>query len=93
MEDAIVYETSCNITCETLELPDDAILILTSPFTIACFLEILTFKESYRVIAIGKTTAKALPEQVAYVMPETPNVDSCVALAKKIFSTAHHEVL
>ncbi len=84
MDDVVVYETSCNQSCKDIELPDDAILIFTSPFTIECFLEFYEFKEAYQVIAIGKTTAKALPLEVQYLMPDTPNVDSCVSLAKDI---------
>ena len=84
MDDVIVYETSCNQICQDIELPEDAILIFTSPFTIACFLEFYEFKAYHRVIAIGKTTAKALPESVKYVMPQTPNVDACVTLGKTL---------
>ncbi|MEN8146928.1 MAG: uroporphyrinogen-III synthase [Campylobacterota bacterium] len=82
MDDVIVYETSCNQACQDIELPDDAVLIFTSPFTIECFLELYEFRASHRVVAIGTTTAKALPERVDFVMPKTPNVDACVALAK-----------
>jgi len=84
MDDVIVYETSCNQVCKDIKLPDDAILIFTSPFTIECFLELYTFKVSYQVVAIGTTTAKALPAEVKYVMPDTPNVEACVALAKQL---------
>lgn len=84
MDDVIVYETSCNRACQDIELPDDAVLIFTSPFTIECFLEIYEFKASYQVIVIGTTTAKALPKDVKYSMPDTPNVDACVALAKQL---------
>ena len=84
MDDVIVYETSCNQSCKDIELPEDAILIFTSPFTIQCFVELYAFRSSYQVIAIGTTTAKALPEEVVYVMPDTPNVDACVALAKQL---------
>jgi len=84
IDDAVVYETSCNEACRETKLPDDAIVIFTSPFTIACFLKFHIFKSSYQVIAIGRTTASALPEGVTYVMPETPNVDACVSLAKEM---------
>ncbi|MDA3946153.1 MAG: uroporphyrinogen-III synthase [Helicobacteraceae bacterium] len=84
IDDVIVYETSCNRACSDIKLPDDAILIFTSPFTIECFLELYEFKRSYQVVVIGTTTAKALPEGVLYLMPETPNVEACVALAKRL---------
>jgi len=84
IDDVVVYETSCNEKCSETVLPEDAILIFTSPFTIACFMRFYQFKNSYRVIAIGKTTASALPESVNYVMPDTPNVDACVSLAMEL---------
>ena len=84
MDDVIVYETSCNENCSQTQLPEDAILIFTSPFTIECFMKFYKFKNSYRVIAIGKTTASSLPKTVNYVMPDTPNVDACVSLAVKL---------
>ncbi|MCJ7766200.1 MAG: uroporphyrinogen-III synthase [Thiovulaceae bacterium] len=84
MDDLIVYETSCNRACQEIELPDDAILIFTSPFTIACFLELFELKTSYRVVVIGKTTAKALPLNTKYSMPDQATVDASVLLAKKL---------
>ena len=84
IDDAIVYETSCNESCSKTQLPEDAILIFTSPFTIECFMKFYQFKNSYCVIVIGKTTASALAKTVNYKMPNTPNVDACVSLAKKI---------
>ena len=83
IDDVVVYETSCNDACQNIDLPDDATLIFTSPFTIECFLKFYTFKSSYKVVAIGKTTARALPKEVDYVMPTTPNVDACVTSAKQ----------
>lgn len=84
MDDVTVYETSCNEQCRDTVLPDDAVLIFTSPFTIACFLELYRFKNSYRVVVIGATTAKALPDGVSYRMPDTPSIDACVGLAKQL---------
>lgn len=87
MDDAIVYETSCNQACQDIELPDNAVLIFTSPFTIECFLELYEFNTHYQVVAIGTTTAKALPKDVVYVMPDRPNVDACVKLAITLCNT------
>jgi len=84
IDDVVVYETSCNASCSDHDLKDEAVLIFTSPFTIECFLEFYTFKKSYKIVAIGKTTAKALPKEVTYLMPDTPNVDACVTLAKRL---------
>ncbi len=84
MDDVIVYETSCNNSCGDIVLPDNAILIFTSPFTIACFSELFSFQTGFRVVVIGATTAKALPKGVKFVMPDIPNVDGCVAIAKQL---------
>ncbi len=84
MDDVIVYETSCNNACRDIVLPDNAVLIFTSPFTIACFLELFSFQPGFRVVVIGTTTAKALPPEVKFLMPDTPSVDACVRLAKQL---------
>lgn len=84
MDDVVLYETLCNHACQEIQLPDNATLIFTSPFTIACFLELWSFKESYKVVVIGKTTAKALPAGVKYVMPDEPSVEASVLMAQKL---------
>ena len=84
LEDAIVYKTSCNAEAGNIDLEDNAVLIFTSPFTIDCFLQFYEFKSTHKVVAIGKTTNAALPKSVKAVMPETPSVDNCVALAKQL---------
>jgi len=84
MDALIVYETTCNPACQNIELPDDATLIFTSPFTVACFLEFFELKTSHKVVVIGKTTAKALPRQIKYCMPDEATVDAAVLLAQKL---------
>ncbi len=84
MDDAIVYETSCNEECQNMGLPDNATLIFTSPSSVACFLEFFELKTSYKVVVIGKTTAKALPQQTKYCMPDEATVDAAVLLAQKL---------
>ena len=84
MDEAIVYKTSCNDEAATLTLEDNAVLIFTSPFTIDCFLKYYQFKPTQKIVAIGKTTAAALPKGVTYQMPEKPNVETSVALAQQI---------
>jgi len=84
LDDVIVYETSCNETCRNRPLPEEAVLIFTSPFTVDCFLEFYELKTTYKIVVIGKTTAKALPDEADYVMPERPDIEACVALAKQL---------
>lgn len=84
LDDVVVYETACNEGCRDVSLPEEAVLIFTSPFTVECFLELFAFKTTHKIVVIGKTTAKALPKEVEYVMPERPDVDACVTLAKQL---------
>ncbi len=84
MEGVIVYETTCNSDIASLELEEDAVLIFTSPLTIECFLKQHQFKATQKVIAIGKTTASALPQGVDFLMPQETSVQGCVNLAKSL---------
>lgn len=84
MKGVVVYKTTCNADVATLALEHDAILIFTSPFTIKCFLQQHRFSASHTIIAIGATTASALPDTVEALMPKTPSVQGCVDLAKTL---------
>lgn len=84
IDDHVVYETICNKACQKLNLPDDAVLVFTSPMTIVCFLKFFTFKAGHKVVVIGKTTAKALPRHLKYCMPEEPSVEASVQLAQTL---------
>ncbi len=84
LDDVVVYKTSCNADAAKEKIEDDAVLIFTSPFTIACFLDFYVFKPTHKVIAIGKTTESALPEGLQVYLPEKTSVDSCVKLAEEL---------
>jgi len=84
MDEAVVYKTTCNQDTAGLVIEDDAMLIFTSPFTIECFLKYYQFKPTQKVVAIGRTTAAALPKDIKYHMPEKPTVENSVLLAQHI---------
>ncbi len=84
MEGVIVYKTTCNPKTALLHLEADAVIIFTSPLTVACFLQQQQFQASHTVIAIGKTTASALPHGLDVLMPKTPSVQGCVDLARAL---------
>lgn len=84
LDDVVVYKTSCNADASHKSIEDDAVLIFTSPFTIACFLDFYSFKSTHMVIAIGKTTQTALPKGLQVYLPEKTSVESCVRLAQKL---------
>ena len=84
MDDIEVYETTCNSDAAHLEIDSDDILIFTSPFTIECFLSYYTFAPKQKVVAIGRTTAKALPSHIEVTLSDTPTINSCVTAAKSL---------
>ena len=83
LDEKVLYETRCNAAA-AISLPDDAVLIFTSPFTIECFMKQYRFLPTHRVIVLGRTTASTLPAGIRASMPDSPSVDEAVALAKKL---------
>lgn len=79
----IVYETYCAHSL-TFILPDDAICIFTSPSSVNCFLKKHTFLATHKIVCIGKTTAKALPENQDFYLAKTTSVESAVQMAKTL---------
>jgi uroporphyrinogen-III synthase len=86
VDEIVLYETQCNDRIEKMELEENAILIFTSPSSVACFLAKASFRSTYTVIVIGKTTQKALPSGVKSTVSETTSVQSCVEKAHEFLS-------
>lgn len=84
IDDPIVYKTTCNDDLPPLKIEDNAILIFTSPSSIECFLKQNSFKESHKIIVIGKTTQKALPLHVKSLVTMKPTVEECIKLAQSV---------
>lgn len=84
IDEVIVYETSCNDDCERIEIKPDGVLIFTSPSGIECFLKRYHFLPTHNIVAIGKTTQKALPQGVLSVLSATTTIESCIQSAKKL---------
>lgn len=63
---------------------ENSILIFTSPSNVENFLKNFGWLPSYKAIAIGETTAKALTKYGKVLISEDKNIDSCIKLAKKI---------
>ncbi len=54
-----VYETVCND--EIFDAPiDGSVIVFSSPSTVRCFYERFGWKDTYKCVAIGKTTANAI---------------------------------
>jgi uroporphyrinogen-III synthase len=85
VDECIVYESDCSKAIREVEVEDDAILIFTSPSSVKCYLQNHTFTQKQRLIVIGKTTAKALPLGVNYILSDKTSIQSCITIAKEQF--------
>ena len=83
VDELVAYKTSCKKSTKVLE--DNSIFIFTSPSSVECFFNQYSWKDSYKAIVIGKTTAVYLPKEVEYTISSTTSVDECVNLAKQSF--------
>ena len=84
-EEIIVYESICKKFSEDTFLPKDSIIIFSSPSTIKCFLNTLSWDNSYTAISIGKTTAKYFPSYITPLISDTTSLESCVKKAIERF--------
>ncbi|UFS62792.1 uroporphyrinogen-III synthase [Sulfurimonas sp. HSL-3221] len=83
VEEAVVYETLCRADKIDIAIPDDSILIFTSPSALQCFQRRFVLAQTQTVVAIGSTTEKSLPGQKVHIAPE-PTVAACITLAKEL---------
>ncbi len=84
IDEVILYETSCNVAMEAIEIASNGILIFTSPSSIECFLKRYDFAPTHAIVVIGLTTQKALPQGVLSVLSATTPIESCSQSAKKL---------
>ena len=78
IDEIIVYESDCSQDILECEVEDDANLIFTSPSSVKCFLKNKTIKPTHKVIVIGKTTAKALPKGINFIISDETTIKSCM---------------
>ena len=83
-DEASVYETVCKSIDASLVPPKHATIIFSSPSTIECFLKQIPWDESYKAVAIGKTTAAYFPPHILPSVAETTSLASCVSKALEI---------
>jgi len=84
IDEAIVYESRCSEAIQEVEVAEDAILIFTSPSSVDCFLKTHTITSSQKVVVIGNTTAKALPDGVSYKVAHKPTIESSLEMSRSI---------
>ena len=56
---------------------------VTSPSSVECFFNQYKWKDNYKAIVIGKTTAKYLPKEVHYTISSETSIDVCINLAQQ----------
>jgi len=80
-EHIALYETVCVEYEEKIDLPDDSIIIFSSPSTIDSFFKNVNWKDSFRAISIGKTTMKYFPKNINVSISDNTTLESCVQKA------------
>jgi uroporphyrinogen-III synthase len=84
IDEIVVYESVCSKDIEHVKVEDDSVLIFTSPSSVNCFLKNHTINLSNIVVVIGKTTAKALPKNIKYILSKDTTIDSCIDIAQNL---------
>ncbi|MDS1371200.1 uroporphyrinogen-III synthase [Aliarcobacter butzleri] len=82
LDEIIAYKTSCKKSNIILE--ENSIFIFTSPSSVECFFKQYSWKNSYKAIVIGKTTAEFLPSNINYQISSQTSVEECIKLAKQL---------
>jgi uroporphyrinogen-III synthase len=81
IEEKIVYQTVCNQIEISKKPPKNSIIIFSSPSTYKCFEKNFDWDDSYRAIAIGKVTAKYLPNNIKCIVSNIQTIEGCVNIA------------
>jgi uroporphyrinogen-III synthase len=84
IDEIVVYETQCNEA--KMDPPEDnSVIIFSSPSTIECFFKRFGWRQSYKAIAIGKTTANCMPKDIVFDIAPQRSLDSAVEFAMSNF--------
>ncbi len=83
VDELITYKTVCNeaLNCK---LEDNSIIIFTSPSSVECFFKKILWKDTFKAVVIGKTTAKFMPKEVKYQISDKTSVQECIKVAQKL---------
>ena len=82
IDEVIAYKTSCNKQ-EKKVLDKNSTIIFTSPSSVECFFKKYSWEDSFKAIAIGRTTAMYLPKNIKCEISSITSVEECVKLAFK----------
>ncbi len=80
IDEATVYESDCSQEILDVKVEDDATLIFTSPSSLHCYLKTHTISIESKIIVIGKTTAKAVPQGLECQISQKTTIESCMEL-------------
>lgn len=78
IDEKILYISRCSKEIAKQKPQQNATLIFTSPSSIGCFIKHHELDKSYKIIVIGKTTAKALPQGFSYTIAKENTIESCI---------------
>ncbi len=84
IEESVLYKSECSQAIQSANVAKEAILIFTSPSSVRCYMQNHTFSKGHTVIVIGKTTARALPKEIPFLLAPEPTIKSCMQIAKNI---------
>ena len=87
IDEAILYETTCNKEASHYTIAQDAVLVFTSPSSIECFNASYQILPSHTIVTIGKTTQGAFQSAYEVIVSPQTSVASAVELAQKIAQT------
>ncbi|MFB1033343.1 MAG: uroporphyrinogen-III synthase [Aliarcobacter cryaerophilus] len=82
IDEVISYKTSCNKQ-EKKALDKNSTIIFTSPSSVECFFKKYSWEDSFKAIAIGRTTAMYLQKNIECEISSITSVEECVKLAFK----------
>lgn len=80
----IAYENAYKAPKEPLKLEKPAVFIFTSPSSVQHFLKAYTLGADDKCVAIGATTAAALPHTQSVFIPQEQSIKACVTLARAL---------
>ena len=81
IDEEVLYVSECASQGMEVKIESNPILIFTSPSSIECFLKTHNIGLDAKVVVIGKTTAKALPDGIEYKISQKTSIDSCIEMA------------
>lgn len=82
----IAYENAYCVPKKLIKIEKPAVFIFTSPSGVKNFLKNYTLDKKDKCVAIGTTTAAALPQTQNIFIPKEQSIKACVALAKTLMN-------